>query len=97
MSAEGVTASARANATIVSRLGDTRPVSSLLNIALLILARRATSASVSPWPSRKRRAVRPRSIAGLAAGAGEIGVVFAPRRARGAARAGLGFMAGIAQ
>ena len=68
-----------------------------VNIALLIFARRATSASVRPWPSRKRRAVRPRSIAGLAAGASEMGAVFAPGRARGAARADWGFMAGIAQ
>jgi hypothetical protein len=52
---------------MVSKLGDTRPVSSLLSIALLMLARPATSASVRFWLSLNRRAVRPKSMAGLSA------------------------------
>src|SRR5271168_4379565 len=50
---------------MVSRLGETRPVSSRLSIAPEIVARRATSARVRFWLSRRRRAVRPRSSAGL--------------------------------
>jgi hypothetical protein len=76
---------------MVSRLGDTRPVSSLLSMALLMLARPATSASVRFWLSRNRRAVRPKSMAGLSARPAFAAPDLAgDGAARGGRRGGLG-------
>jgi hypothetical protein len=86
---------------MVSKLGDTRPVSSLLNMALLMLARPATSASVRFWLSRSRRAVRPKSTAGLSARSADGLTVIGGLPARPAAlpwgRCDLRIIGGIAQ
>jgi hypothetical protein len=68
-------------------------------MALLMLARPATSASVRFWLSRNRRAVRPKSRAGLsarsAAGVGVFGPVRGARR--GGWASALRFIFAIAQ
>ena len=60
-------------------------------MALEISARLATSASVRFWLSRKRLAVRPRSIAGLSARSAPKaeGLAFEPGVLRGIARGDL--------
>src|ERR1700678_1696652 len=74
---------------MVSRLGETRPVSRRLSMALEMSARLATSASVRFWLSRSRLAVRPRSRAGLSerSAAGALGLK--PGVRRGFVRGGL--------